>query len=222
MRRMVLLLVALGLGSCLTQRARSVEMEIRSDITAEQIWWQITEFARTRRLVADREATDPVEFTYTSVWITSPARFGRATRRRFFAEVVPSRGAESWTVRFHSEEQRDSQINLSGRDVNWEFAGQDANREQEFRRFMANAFVVKEPDRGPQVPRLDRQVHGLGLRGPARPPEQLDVRVAGKSQLLELRHQRAGDVGLPVILGHALDQPLDAAMMTGVEGDHHG
>lgn len=128
----LVLLVCSILPSCSGYGAKYREAEIPG-ITAGDLWDEVLRFT-ANRYTPDVLETDTGRRIFMSRWSGVAVAFrGRNGRRRFFAQVVPGRKTP-WMVQYYCEAQHitDFAKNMNPEEEDWEFAGQDVNREKEF------------------------------------------------------------------------------------------
>lgn len=153
----VLLLTFCG---CAGYGAEIREFQVRNH-AADDIFQKIVSYASSRGLIQDPKQTDLSRRLFVSRWRGGGAPImGRdgGRRDRLHAEVVRDRSRAGWMILYYFERQRIGEIGrgLQPKDDDWEAAGQNGSKEQQFRYAMNLSLhgvgfglgVEKEPRNG--------------------------------------------------------------------------
>ncbi len=126
------LLFLLATGGCVQTFAyRELDLP---DKSFGEIWLGLQQVTRKMGYAADRNVTDRGKRVFQSTWETRLV-FHNASRHRLRVEVERvGPDMPGWRVRCHAEKQRVGTIgrSLSPREEDWEPAGQEITREEEF------------------------------------------------------------------------------------------
>ena len=142
MRPLVPVLLSLLLPSCASPGATPREIDI-PDHPASELWTAVVDYVKSRRLRPDPAETDVGYRRFVTKWRGGSYSFRRGSRWRMYAQVVRSRVTDDgWAIEYYFEVQQVTDFTKSMRpeESDWEYAGQDGQKEQDFYTVMVARF----------------------------------------------------------------------------------